>query len=135
MKSLFLLVAAFFPFTVMADHHPEKEAPKKSEEKAASPYRHVVMFKFKDSATKEQIAKIEKEFAALEEKIETITDLEWGTNVSPENHDQGFTHCFIVSFENAAGLEVYLPHKGHKAFVDLLLPSLEKVLVIDFVAK
>ena len=55
--------------------------------------------------------------------------------MSPENHAQGYTHCFIVSFKDSAGLDVYLPHKDHKAFVEQLLPVLDKVLVVDFVAK
>ena len=101
----------------------------------AGAYRHVVCFKFKDDAKPEQIAEIEKAFVALEGKIDTIKDLEWGTNVSPENHAQGYTHCFIVTFADKAGLEVYIPHPDHKKFVEQLLPILDKVFVIDFVAK
>ena len=112
----------------MSDHHEGKE-----EKKKGSAYRHVVLFKFKDEAKKEEVKKIEKAFVELEKKIKTITGLEWGTNVSPENLDQGFTHCFVVSFADKKGLEVYLPHKAHKEFVKLLKPSLDKVLVIDFV--
>jgi len=129
MKKLLIALATLVPLLAMADHH--KEAKKET----AAPYRHVVCFKFKEDASPEQIKKIEAGFAALESKIDTITDLEWGTNVSPENHAQGYTHCFIVSFKDKAGLEVYLPHEAHKAFVELLLPSLDKVFVIDFVAK
>lgn len=124
-----ILILALLPCLALANHHGEKK------EKKAAPYRHVVLFKFKDDASKEQTAKIEKEFAALKKKIPTITDFEWGTNVSPENHDQGFTHCFVVSFKDRAGLDIYLPHKAHKAFVEQLLPILDKVLVIDFVAQ
>lgn len=133
MKKIIIALAALVPVFAMADHHKKDEAAAKKE--AAAPYRHVVCFKFKDDAKPEQVKKIEEAFAALEEKIKTITDLEWGTNVSPENHAQGFTHCFIVSFKDRAGLDVYLPHKAHKDFVELLLPSLDKVFVIDFVAK
>ena len=132
MKKLIIALAALVPVLAMADHHKETPAAKKE---AAASYRHVVCFKFKDDAKPEQIKKIESEFAALEKKIDTITDLEWGTNVSPENHAQGYTHCFIVSFKNKAGLEAYIPHKAHKAFVEVLLPILDKVFVIDFVAK
>jgi hypothetical protein len=127
MKTLICLLA-FIPFFVMADHHEESKP-------TPSPYRHIVMFKFKDNATKEQTGMIEREFIALSKKIATITDFEWGTNVSPENHAQGFTHCFVVSFKDKAGLEVYLPHKAHKAFVATLLPVLDKVLVVDFVSQ
>ena len=64
----------------------------------------------------------------------TIKDFEWGTNLSPENKAKGFTHCFIVTFADKAGLEVYLPHKDHQAFVKELKPLLDDVFVFDFVA-
>ncbi|MGB1128761.1 MAG: Dabb family protein, partial [Haloferula sp.] len=89
----------------------------------------------KKDAPAEKIAELEKAFAALPEKIDTITDFEWGTNVSPEGHDKGFTHCFLVTFKDKAGLEVYLPHPAHKAFVELLKPLMEDVTVVDYVAK
>ena len=133
MKKILIVLASLVPAFAMADHHKEKTEAKT--EAATGAYRHVVIFKFKDDATKEQVTKIEKEFAALSKKIETITGYEWGTNVSPENHAQGYTHCFIVSFKDRAGLDVYLPHEAHKAFVEILLPVLDKVLVIDFVAQ
>ena len=130
MKSAFAVIAVLAAMLIpaAADHHEEGEGK-------AGAYRHVVCFKFKDDAKKEQIAGIEKAFGALAGKIDTVTGYEWGTNVSPEDHAQGFTHCFIVSFADKKGLEVYLPHPDHKAFVKELLPILDKVFVIDFVAK
>lgn len=109
-------------------------AQKKTPVKKDAPLlRHVVLFKFKDDATPEQIKAVEAAFAALPKKINTIVGYEWGTNVSPENIAQGFTHCFLVSFKNAAGRDYYLPHPEHKKFGALLSPILDKVLVIDFV--
>jgi hypothetical protein len=102
---------------------------------AEGDYRHVVLFKFKDDAAPEAVREIERAFAELPGKIDTITAYEWGTNVSPENHDQGFTHCFIVTFKDRAGLDVYLPHPAHEAFVGKLRPLLDKVCVVDFVAR
>lgn len=99
-----------------------------------SVYRHVVLFKFKDSATPEQIQAVEEAFKALPGKIDTIIDFEWGTNVSPEGKDEGLTHCFFVTFKDKAGLEVYLPHPDHKAFGAVLRPILDKVVVVDYVA-
>ncbi|HCN30341.1 MAG TPA: stress responsive alpha-beta barrel domain protein [Verrucomicrobiales bacterium] len=102
---------------------------------ANTPYRHVVFFKFKDSATPEQVAGIERDFAELAKKIETVEAFEWGTNVSPEGLNDGFTHCFLVTFANKAGLEVYLPHPAHEEFVGKLKPLLDKVCVVDYVAR
>jgi hypothetical protein len=97
--------------------------------------RHVVMFQFNDDASKEQIAEVEKAFAALPGKIEEIVDFEWGTNNSPEGLNDGLTHCFFVSFVNEEGRAVYLPHPAHKEFVTILKPVLKKVVVIDYWTK
>jgi hypothetical protein len=101
---------------------------------ADTPYRHVVLFKFKDGTTPEQVKSVEAAFRALPGKIDTIVDFEFGTNVSPEGKDDGFTHCFFLTFKDKAGLEVYLPHPAHKAFGATLRPYLDKVLVVDYVA-
>ena len=94
--------------------------------------RHVVILKFKQVATDEQIAKIVREFSGLRAKISQVLDLEWGTNVSPENLAKGFTHCFLITFKDGTARDEYLVHPEHKKFVDSLLPLVEDVLVIDF---
>lgn len=100
---------------------------------ADGPIRHVVHFKFKSDASKEQIAKIVTEFAALKSKISVVESLEYGTDVSPEGLGKGYTHCWIASFKNAADRDAYLVHPDHKAFVAILKPILEDALVVDFV--
>lgn len=97
-------------------------------------YRHVVLFKFKDSATAANVKAVEDAFGKLPDQIDTIRAFEFGTNVSPEGKADGFTHCFLVSFDNKAGLEKYLPHPAHQEFVKVLRPHLDKVLVIDYIA-
>ncbi len=94
--------------------------------------RHAVLFKFKDTSSPEDIKKVEDAFRALPTKIKEIADFEWGTNNSPENLNQGFTHLFFVSFKSEKDREVYLPHPAHKAFVEVLGPHLDKVLVLDY---
>ena len=101
----------------------------------AGVYRHVVLFKFKDSATPDQVKAVEAAFKALPTQIDAITGFEWGTNVSPEGKNDGFTHCFFVTFKDKAGLEIYLPHPAHKAFGTQLRPILDKVLVVDYTAQ
>lgn len=114
------------------------EAPNPAEAiqtKSTAPLlRHIVMFKFKDDAEKSDIEKVENAFRDLPNHISEIKDFEWGKNNSPEELDQGFTHCFFVSFENEAGREVYLPHPKHLEFVEILKPTLDKVLVFDYLA-
>ena len=94
--------------------------------------RHVVLFKFKEGTTAEQIAGVVDAFRALPGKIDAIHDFEWGTDVSVEGRADGFTHCFFVTFKSEADRDAYLPHPDHKAFGAVLRPHLDKVLVLDY---
>ena len=102
---------------------------------AAPKLNHVVSFKFKSSATAEQIKEVEDSFKALKSKISGIQTLEAGTNVSPEKLNKGFTHCWILTFKSEKDRDDYLVHPDHKAFAKALGPVLEDVFVIDFWAK
>lgn len=102
---------------------------------AGGEFRHVVFFKFKPTATPEQVKEIEKAFAELPKKIPTIIGYEWGTSESVEKLNDGFTHCFFVSFKDKAALEAYIPHEAHKAFGAKLGGLLEKAFVFDYTAK
>ena len=103
--------------------------------KAQRQLRHVVLFKFKESASAKQVKAIEDAFRALPTKIDTISGFEWGTDVSVEDLADGFTHCFFVTFKTQEGLKAYLPHQAHQDFVALLKPHLDKVLVFDYWAR
>ncbi len=94
--------------------------------------RHVVLFKFKDAASKEEIQKVENAFLDLPNKIEQIKDFEWGLNNSPEGLNKDFTHCFLVTFNSEEDRSIYLPHPSHQDFVTLLGPVLDDVLVLDY---
>src|SRR5262245_16328037 len=93
---------------------------------------HVVSFKFKDSATKDQIKQVEDAFRDLKAKIKEIQTYEWGTNVSPEKHDKGFTHAFVLTFKDDKDRDAYLVHPEHKAFGKIVGPVLADVFVVDF---
>jgi hypothetical protein len=109
-----------------------EQASSKPQPESGKLLRHVVMFKFKPDAKPEQIRKVEQAFAALPSKIDAIHDLEWGTNNSPEMHDKGFTHVFLVTFKSEEARAEYLPHPEHQKFVEVLKPILEDVFVLDY---
>ena len=97
--------------------------------------RHVVAFKFKESASKADIKKVEDAFRDLQKKIPTIVGYEWGTNISPENRNKGCTHAFILTFNSEKDRDDYLVHPAHKDFGKLAGPFFEDVFVIDFWAQ
>jgi hypothetical protein len=97
--------------------------------------RHVVLFKFKDGTTPEQVKTVEDAFKALPSKIKEIKGFEWGTNNSPEGLNEGLTHCFFLTFASEADRAIYLPHPAHKAFGAVLKPYLDKAVVVDYWTK
>lgn len=92
--------------------------------------RHVVLFAF--DGTPAEVRQVEEAFCQLPAQIPEIHAFEWGTDVSVENIQQGFTHCFLLSFASASDRDTYLVHPAHQAFGKLLQPVLAKVLVVDY---
>ncbi|HEY1017604.1 MAG TPA: Dabb family protein [Sediminibacterium sp.] len=124
-KILFLAFILFTSFhVVMAQTTADKNS------KAL--LRHVVLFKYKDQSTAADIKKIEQAFRELPSKINLIKDFEFGVNNSPENLNQGLTHCYFLSFSSAKDRDAYLVHPAHKAFTDIAGPHIDKVTVVDY---
>ncbi|MBN9689633.1 MAG: Dabb family protein [Verrucomicrobia bacterium] len=139
MRKLLFLGTAWLVFAMTsavplsAKGNPKPAVTEKSARKGK--LQHVVSFKFKDTASKEQVKEIEEAFRALKTKIPQIEKLQWGLNNSPEGLNKGFTHCWILTFSSEADREAYLKHPDHVAFGKLLRPVLGDVFVIDFWAK
>ncbi len=130
---VFFLITALLAPNLMEGHEAKfLKTQLHMQQKKDSVLRHVVLFKFKDDAPKEKVKGIEDAFSKLPSQIPEIADYEWGLNNSPEGLDKGFTHCFFVSFKSEADRATYLPHPIHKAFVGLLEPYLDDVLVLDY---
>ena len=125
MKKVFVYVAAFLIAILILS----------ALSKETKMLRHVVLFKFKEGATPAQVQEVENSFKALPSKIKEIKGFEWGTNNSPENLNQGLTHCFFLSFKSEEDRNAYLPHPAHKAFGAILKPYLDKVVVVDYWVK
>ena len=101
------------------------------------PVRHVVVFKYKQGTTEEQIRQVTNAFWDLKNTIPGIVSFEYGVNSSPEAKNQGFTHVYLLTFVDAKARDTYLPHPEHKKFGALLakLGILEDVFVIDYAPK
>ena len=110
----------------------EKEV-KLEEMKEDKLLRHVVIFKFNDDASAEQVEKLNNSFNELQNHIPVIQDFEWGLNDSPEDFHQGFTHCYLLTFKSEEDRDsIYTPHPKHQEFVASLGPYVEKVFVVDY---
>jgi NADPH-dependent 7-cyano-7-deazaguanine reductase QueF len=94
--------------------------------------RHVVLFKFRDSSSEDEVEQVVSSFMSLKNQVPQIVAMEWGRNISEENHHQGFTHCFVISFRSIQDLTDYQSHPAHLDFQQVLGPHMEKVFVVDY---
>ena len=125
-----LLTCFLLVFITTAIHSSSAQAQGKG-----NSLRHVVLFKFKDTSSAEDVKNVVEAFEALPKKIKQIKAFEWGTNNSPEGLDQGLTHAFILTFNSEKDRDDYLVHPDHKVFGGIVGPHLDKVTVVDFWVK
>lgn len=123
------LCLALFVFAAMS---PADGMPSADAEEVV---RHVVMFRYTEDASDAEIQEITEAFRALQDKIPGIVSFEHGVNNSPEDLNQGFTHAYVITFEDEAARDAYLPHPEHQQFVDVLMDSgiFEEAFVVDYV--
>ena len=94
--------------------------------------RHLLLIKFKESATQAELEHVKSMFALIPERITGIDSVEWGLNNSPENLNRGYTHAVLMTFADEAARERYLPHPEHEALKEFFVPLLEDIVVFDY---
>ena len=130
-----LVFTGLVSVTTMTLADDSNDAKQKGAGSHVGHFRHVVCFAFKEGTSRAKIEEIENAFGQLKNEIPSIIDYEWGLSESVEKMNDGFTHCFLVTFKDKAGLELYMPSEPHQAFIKLLKPHLEKAFVFDYTAK
>ncbi|MBW3696030.1 Dabb family protein [Vibrio sp. T187] len=94
--------------------------------------RHILLIKFKQTASSSDIAHLKTLFEGMPNKVEGVVAVEWGINDSPENKNQGFTHSVLMTFSDEAGRQNYLPHPEHEVLKSVFRPLLEDIVVFDY---
>jgi hypothetical protein len=74
--------------------------------------RRIILFRFKDDASKEQVEESGKAFLALLNQVKTIQDIEWGSAI---HESETYTHCLLVTFQTEADMQAYEEHPAHIA--------------------
>jgi len=92
--------------------------------------RHVVAFKFKPGAP---VAELINGYAGLTDSIHEMEGFEWGELRPAEAN--GFSHCFVTTFETSAGRDAYLAHPAHEVFASKIFSHLDEgqSVIFDFV--
>ena len=97
-----------------------------------SKVKHIILLKFKDGTSEEQITKLFDDLLDLTETIPGVDDYVSGANISAEGLNQSLTHGAIMTFSDAAARDAYLTNPEHEKFKASAMPLLETVTVFDF---
>jgi hypothetical protein len=87
--------------------------------------KHVVLLKFKKDTSADKIKEIFGALAGLRNRVRGLLDFAGGAYSGSEGLGRGYTHGFVMTFQDASCRDLYLPDPAHKTVVDLLLPQLE----------
>ncbi|BCA96577.1 hypothetical protein TUM19329_29380 [Legionella antarctica] len=102
--------------------------------------KHIVLLKFKANVTPHQINYVFHQLGHLKSLIPSINHFSFGENCSPEDLNKGFTHAFMMEFNDIEGRDTYLNHPEHiriaqDVIVPLLENGLESALTLDYKAQ
>jgi hypothetical protein len=94
--------------------------------------KHIALFKLKPELNEGDVERLFDELLDITEDIPGIDDYVAGANTSPEGLSHGYTHAFIMTFQDAAARDTYLAHPEHERLKNLLIPKVDAVLAFDF---
>lgn len=79
---------------------------------------HIVLFKFYENTDPKKIQDLADALQTLSQEIPGVSHYVWGPSISTENLEKGYTHGFIMTFENILDRDNYLPHPLHQELVN-----------------
>ncbi len=91
---------------------------------------HIVMIKFKETTSKEQIADIKERLEKLVDIIEPLKSMEVGLNFKPS--ERAMDLVLTATFDTKEGLEIYSPHPAHQEVVKSIRELAEYTKVVDY---
>jgi hypothetical protein len=92
--------------------------------------RHVVMLKFKTSASESAIAEVEKELGGLPAIIPEIIEFEYGRDIL--RSERSYDFALVSAFENLEKMKRYQVHPTHQKIIAKLKEICDSILVVDF---
>jgi hypothetical protein len=92
--------------------------------------RHIVFFKFKDTATTEDRARLIQELRSLKDDIEVVRDLEVGLDISEAK--SAYDLALNSSFDSVEDLADYAVHPAHLKVVELVEELTDERKKVDY---
>src|SRR5262245_31730757 len=96
--------------------------------------QHMVLLRFKPDISEQQIDRLFRQVDDLKNVVPGMRYFAGGKYASPEGLSQGYSHGFLVTFDDAAARNAYLAHPDHDQVKDAIIPCVDAVVAFDFEA-
>jgi Stress responsive A/B Barrel Domain len=97
--------------------------------------RHIMLWNYKDDIPPERRAFLEAELAALPDRVPSLRRVQYGHEPKAGavgGRNQSFSHCFVMYFDDMAGLAEYTSHPEHINFSAPFKEACAVQVVADF---
>lgn len=92
--------------------------------------QHIVLFRFKDSASPGQVVEARDALLAMKHGIPEIKEVHFGPNLGPSVKE--YSHVLVVSCADMSAVQRYLDHPVHRQTIDrYVAPVREGRLAVD----
>jgi hypothetical protein len=124
MKKLLIILALVFTATGMTiANQPAKKV---------KGIRHLVLVKFKENTTPQQIARIDTLVMKMKNEIKAIHKLEWGKRMGLPGETDEYDYCLNIIFKSELNMTMYEEHPAHKKLKAAILPLISKITRFNY---
>ena len=92
--------------------------------------QHIMLWNYRDEVPEDERARLHAELVELPRKVPSLRSVRWGPVVGGRN--QSFSHCFVMLFDDLAGLQLYATHADHLHFSGPFKEACAVQVVADF---
>jgi hypothetical protein len=125
-KLLLILVLAFLGIATLNANQPGKKV---------KGIRHIVLVKFKENTTPQQIAHIDTLVWKMKNEIKAIHKLEWGKRMGLSGESDEYDYCLNIIFKSELDLTMYEEHPAHKKLKAAVIPLISKITRFNYEIK
>lgn len=92
---------------------------------------HLVLFKFRPTASPDDLGAAERALLAMKEQIAEIRDIRFTPNLGPSSEQ--YSHVLLVMCDDMAAVQRYLDHPVHRSTVDRYIAPIRGArMAVDF---
>ncbi len=92
--------------------------------------QHIMLWNYNSNVPPEERTRLKAEFERLPDLIGPLRGIQWGPVIGGRN--QQFSHCFVMLFDDTAGLAEYASHPEHLRVAASFKAACEVQVVVDF---